>query len=176
MKKLLFLLTIISLSFGIEKNEIYNFYKNKDYTDTCKKGIWILNKNKNDDNYLSIVALSCVKIDMINTAIRISKYMIHTPIGRNNASYIASLFLTKKLLLQMLFDNIDISHLSLPKSNNILSIVFENISHGNYSKIGDVYIVEQNGYRYTLSKVANETKISIKIYKNNNFISEHIYW
>ena len=176
MKQLLFLITIISLSFGVEKSEIYKLYKNKDYINTCKKGTWILNENKTDDNYLSVVALSCVKADMINTAIRISKYMIHTPIGRNNASYIASIFLIKKLLLQMMFDNIDISNLSLPKSNHILSIVFENISHGNYSKIGDIYIVEQNGYRYTLSKVKNEQKISIKIYRNGNLLSEHLYW
>jgi len=175
MKKLLFLMIFINL-FGVTKNEIYTFYKNKNYKETCTKGMWILNKYRKDDNYMSIVALSCVKNDMINTAIRISKYMIHTPIGRQNASYISSLFLTKKLLLQMMFDKIDITNLSLPKSDHILSILFENISHNNYSKVDNMYIVQQNGYRYTLSTIDNENKIIIKIYKNNNLLSKHIYW
>ncbi len=174
MKKVIIFLMFINL-FGVTKNDIYNFYKNKNYSDTCKKGMWILNKYRNDDEYMSIVSLSCVKEDMINTAIRVSKYMIHSPVGRQNASYISSLFLIKKLLLQMVFDKIDISNLSLPKSDHPLSVLFENISHHNFSKVSDLYIVKQNGYRYTLSP-KDKNKISIKIYKNDNLLSEHIYW
>ena len=176
MKKLLFLLLISLSLFGVTKSEIYNFYKNQNYKDTCSKGMWILNKNRNDDDYMSIVSLSCVKSDMINSAIRIAKSMTHSAIGRQNASYISSLFLIKKLLLQMLFDNIDISNLSLPKSDHILSIVFENISHHNFSKVDNIYIVKSNGKRYTLSILNKEKKFIIKIYENNSLISKHIYW
>jgi len=126
MKKLLFLLLISLNLFGVTKTEIYNFYKNQNYKDTCSKGMWILNKNRND-NYMSIVSLSCVKSDMINSAIRISKLMGKTKIGRANASYVANLYLIKKLLIQFVYDKINLSNLSLPKSNHLLSKVFENI-------------------------------------------------
>jgi len=174
MKKIIWLLIAIKL-FAITKEDIYNLYKHEDYKNTCIRGVWILDKYKKDDDYMSIVSLSCVKMDMINTAIRISKYMNHTPIGRENASYIVSLFLIKKLLLQLVWDGIDISNLSLPKSDHILSIVFENIAHNNYSKVANQYIVKENNYRYVLSKKGSN-KISIKTYKDDVFIKEHLYW
>jgi len=174
MKKLI-LLSFTVLLFGITKNDIYQYYTDKDYKNTCNKGIWILNKYKTDDNYQSIVALSCVKVDMINTAIRIAKTMNHTPIGRNNASYIGSLFLIKKLLLQLIYDNINISNLSLPKSKHPLSIIFENISHNNYIKQNNKYIVKIDNYKYILAPIENN-KIKIEIYNNNILIDKHIYW
>jgi len=174
MKKLLLFIIVVNL-FGISKIDIYNLYKNHNYKNTCIKGVWIINRYKHDDDYQSIVALSCVKADMLNTAIRITKTMVHTPIGRHNASYIASLFLIKKLLLQMVYDNIDISNLSLPKSEHPLSIVFENISHNNFSKVDNTYIVEKNNKKYILSP-KNKNKFIIKVLEDDTLISEHIYW
>ena len=173
MKKILIFL-YVSL-FGVTQAEIYNLYQNHNYIDTCKKGVWNLAKFKNDDDYQSIVALSCIKADMLNTAIRITKSMTHTPIGRHNASYIASLYLIKKLLLQMVHDNINISNLSLPESDHFLSIIFENISHNNFSKVNNKYVVEKDGIKYILSPKNND-KFEVKIYKNNNLISTHTYW
>jgi hypothetical protein len=175
MRKVLILFISI-YAFAITKTDIYNLYKQKNYEQTCKKGMWILNQNRDDDTFMSIVSLSCVKVDMINTAIRVAKYMIHTPIGRENASYIGALFLTKKLLLQMVFDNIDISNLSLPKTDHVLSIVFENIAHNNFSKVNNLYVVNEKGIKYTLSPIKNQNKFIIKIYKNGNLIRQHIYW
>ncbi len=175
MKKILFITILINSLFGITQNDIYNFYKNRDYKNTCLKGIWILNQFKHDDKYQSIVALSCVKVDMLNTAIRITKTMIHTPIGRHNASYISSLFLIKKLLLQLVYDNIDISNLSLPKSEHPLSVIFENISHHNFSKVNNTFIIEAKNKKYILEPT-KQNKFIIKIYQNNKLISKHIYW
>jgi len=174
MKRFLIIFIYIS-AFGITQAEVYNFYKNHNYIDSCKKGLWNVSKFKEDDNYQSIVALSCVKIGMLNTAIRITKSMTHTPIGRHNASYIASLYLIKKLLLQMVHDNINISNLSLPESDHFLSIIFENISHNNFSKVNNKYVVEKDGIKYILSPKNND-KFEVKIYKNNNLISTHTYW
>jgi len=175
MKKILFFTIFITTLFGITKEDVYNLYKSGDYKHTCTRGVWILNQFKHDDNYQSIVALSCVKADMLNTAIRITKTMNHTPIGRHNASYISSLFLIKKLLLQLVYDNIDISNLSLPKSEHPLSVVFENISHHNFSKVNNTFIVEAKDKKYILEPT-KQNKFIIKIYKNNKLISKHIYW
>jgi len=174
MKKLILLLFIVNL-FGATKSEVYSFYNDHDYKKTCLKGIWSLRNYKTDDDYQSIVALSCVKVDMLNTALRITKTMNNTALGRHNASYIASLYLIKKLLLQLVYDKIDISNLSLPKSEHPLSIVFENISHNNYTKADEAYIVEQDGKKYILKPKGNN-KFIIKIFKNDNLLSTHTYW
>ena len=175
MKKILFMIILINTLFGVTKNDIYTFYKNKDYKNTCLKGVWILNKFKDNDTYQSIVALSCVKVNMLNASIKIAKTMIHTPIGRNNASYISSLFLIKKLLLQKLYDNINISNLSFPKSNHPLSIVFENISHNNFTRKEDKYTIYYQNKKYLLYPIKTN-KFVIEIYKNNMLLSKKTYW
>jgi len=175
MKKIIFFTIFITNLFGITQNDIYNLYQKRDYKNTCIRGVWILNQFKHDDKYQSIVALSCVKADMLNTAIRITKTMNHTPLGRHNASYISSLFLIKKLLLQLVYDDIDISNLSLPKSEHPLSILFENISHHNFSKVNNTFIVETKNKKYILSP-HQTNKFIIKIYENDKIVSKHIYW
>jgi len=178
MSKILFLMLFFStLLFGITKNEIYKLYNKKHFKATCEKGTWILRQNSKDDTYLSVVGLSCVNADMINTAIRISKYMGRTKIGRNNASFISSIFLIKKLLIQFIYDEIDLSNLSLPKAEYYLSDIFEKISQNNYKKKGGVYIVKIGKFTYSLEPFETSTnKILIKIYQNNKLLSKHIYW
>ena len=174
MKKIL-VFFIVCYAIALTKQEIYYMYQQKKFKKTCYNGISLIYKYKEDENFKSIVALSCVNADMINAAIKISKSMTKTKIGRHNASYIGSLFLIKKLLLQVVWDNIDISNLSLPTSSHILSIVFENISHKNFIKSNNEYIIKANKKEYHLSKYGNY-KFIIKIYQNNILINKHIYW
>jgi len=174
LKIVLSFIVFSSFAFAIPKEKIYNYYKNRDYENVCKKGTWIVNENKQDDNYLSIVALSCVNSDMLNTAIRISKLLGNTKIGRANASYIANLYLIKKLLIQFMYDKINLSNLSLPKSNHFLSKIFENLSKGNYKTINNEIIINLKNKKFILKKI-KPNKISITI-KNNNQRQEHIYW
>jgi aspartokinase len=163
-----------SFAFAISKEKIYTYYKNKDYENVCKKGTWIVNENKKNNNYLSIVALSCVNSDMLNTAIRISKLLGNTKIGRANASYIANLYLIKKLLIQFMYDKINLSNLSLPKSNHFLSKIFENLSKANYKKVDNKVIISLKNQTFILEKI-KPNKISITI-KSNNQTQKHIYW
>jgi len=175
MKKIIFPFFMIISLFGITKNDIYKLYNQKNYKLTCIKGTWLVKNYKTDDEYLSVVALSCLKIDMLNTAMRISKVMNNSAMGRENASYIASLYLIKKLLLQLIWDKIDISNLSLPKADHFLSVIFENIAHNNFSKVDNSYVVKHDNKRYVLSPL-KPNKIKISIYKNNKLLSTHIYW
>ncbi|NPA55998.1 MAG: hypothetical protein GXO40_06500 [Epsilonproteobacteria bacterium] len=165
---------LVALLFSSLFADVYTLYKNKNYPKACKVGSYMLYKKpalKKDDNYQSVVALACVKADMLNAAIKIAKTLTHTKIGRNNASYVASLFLIKKLLLQLVHDKIDIANLSLPKSPHFLSIVFENISHGNFTKQGDTYVVDK---KYFL-KPYQQDKFMITI-RDNNSSQTHIFW
>jgi len=177
-KKLILVALFVCEALAITKFDVYQYYKHKDYHNTCEYGLWLLHKNLNNSIYLNVVSISCVNSDMINTALRISKYMTKTKNERHNASYIASLYLIKKLLLQVVYDNIDISNLSLPKSDDILSVVFENISKGNFKKDKNKYIIKQKNTTYTLSplKEGDKFKIVIKKIQNKKVLSTNIYW
>jgi hypothetical protein len=166
-----------SFSFAITKNQIYYFYKNKDYNDACIKGLWGFQKYKNDETYLSVLALSCINVDMLNNAIRISKSMGKTKIGRANASYVANLYLIKRLLIQFVYDGIDLSNLSLPKSNHFLSIIFENLSKHNYKKQKDSFIIKLKNTTYILQPLEDSQKKKIIITEiKNNIKNNHIFW
>jgi hypothetical protein len=177
LKLILSLVVFASFSFAITKNQVYSLYKKKDYLNVCVKGLWGFKKYKNDEVYLSIVALSCIKVDTINNALRISKSMGKTKIGRANASYIANLYLVKRLLIQFVYDGIDLSNLSLPKSNHFLSIIFDNLSKNNYIKKGDSFIIKLKDRTYILKPLEDSTakKIVITEIKHNKKY-KHIFW
>ena len=176
MRNFIFLLILISNLFAVEKTEVFKLYKEHKYLETCNKGMWIFNENKNDPVFKSIIAISCVNAGMINTAIRVAKFMNDTPLDRHNASYVASLFLAKKLLLQFLYDKINLSNISLPKSSHPLSIILEHIASNNYTLKNDKYIINYNDKEYILSKTTPHRFI-IKIYnKNHILLSKRLYW
>ena len=173
----LLLFSALFLFAKVEKEDVYNAYKNKNFTQSCKLGMSILGREKRDENFVSVVGLSCINADMIDTAVNSAKYLKATAIGRNNASYIASIFLIKKLLLQFMFNDTDISTLSLPKSDHVLSIVFENVSQKKYKIVEGVYFVTQGEYTYSLSKTIDTyNKIVIRKFKGLHPLEQHIYW
>jgi len=177
--KILLILFLSTFSFALSKIDIYKLFKDKNYKQVCIKGNSITSKYLKDDTFLSVVALSCVKSDMLNTALRISKFMRNSKLARNNASYIANLYLIKKLLIQFMYDKIDLSNLSLPKSNHFLSIIFENLSSKNYKKKGDKIIIDLKDKTYILTPINenNKHKISILIVdKKTHKQYEHIFW
>jgi hypothetical protein len=177
LKMILSLIIFSSFAFAITKNQLYSLYKNKDYKNVCIKGTWALKKYKNDEIYLSIITLSCVKVDMLNNALRISKSMGKTKLGRTNASYIANLYFIKRLLIQFVYDGIDLSNLSLPKSNHFLSKVFENLSKYNYMKENNKFVIKLKNITYILQPLEDSKfkKIIITVIKNNK-IYKHFFW
>jgi len=180
MLKIFFLINIfVSFSFAISQNQLYTYYKNKDYKNLCIMGNYMKNKLKNNDKYLSLIGLSCIKADMINTAVSVSKFMKNSKISRNNASYIANLYLIKKLLMQFVYDKIDLSDLSLPKSNYFLYTIFENISKHNYKEENNKIIVNTKDKTYILKPLIsdNSHKICVIIIdKKTNEKSKHFFW
>jgi hypothetical protein len=85
----------------------------------------------------------------------IINYLKHTTIGRRNAVYFLVVFNEKKLLYSFLFDNFDISNYDFPKTDYILSVVFEAIKNKRYKKLGEIYLIK------------NKDNI-IKMYKKND--------
>jgi hypothetical protein len=132
---------------------IIDEYKNQNYGKICNYQNII--KYKHNEKILSIIGESCVKINSLYLLPYIINYLKHTTIGRRNAIYFLIVFNEKKLLYSFLFDNFDISNFDFPKTDYILSVVFEAVKNKRYKKLGEIYLIK------------NKNNI-IKMYKEND--------
>ncbi|WP_024792028.1 hypothetical protein [Lebetimonas sp. JS170] len=104
-------------------------FKKGFYYKICDKRWDYINKyiNKRED-LLSLVAYACLKRRNLTPALDLAKVLKTTPLGRKNATYITTLFLMKKLILEYIFDDINLNNIKLPVINdNLLGIVFNYI-------------------------------------------------
>jgi hypothetical protein len=147
------------------------------YSKICMNRWIYINKyvNKRED-LLSIVAYACLKKRYLTPALDLAKVLKKTPQGRKNATYITTLFLMKKLILQYFFDNFDIKDIKLPIiKDDLLGIVFYNIQKGNYLKEKNLIIIKYRNNIYYVSPNKN-FNIVIKIFVNNKLEKKVVYW
>jgi hypothetical protein len=171
MKKLVLILISISFLFSFDfKKE----FLARNYKEVCKNGMKEYFKGRKDENFLSLVGLSCAKSDSFNFLLYLIKDLKNTKDGRNNAIYFANLILQKKLLYAYMFDNIDISYFKTANTDNILSFVIEAISSKKFTKMGKVIIIRNKNFIYKVYRL--EDKVFIDKYdENDNLIERHWY-
>jgi len=159
--KIILVLLSITFSFGT----ILNDFKNQEYNTICNfKNI---NRIK-DEKVLSLVGISCVKIDKLYLLPFIIKKLKHTKIGRLNSIYLLTIYMQKKLLYSYFFDNLDLSNFNLPDTDYILSHIFYNIKHKSFKKEGNVYMIK---YANKLIKVyKQQDKLFVEEYSNGKLI------
>jgi hypothetical protein len=120
---------------------IIDDYKNKKYFDICKFDKIV--KYKKNEKFLSIIGTACVKSNKLFLLPYIVNYLKHTKAGRQNAIYFLVIFSEKKLLYAYLFDNFDISMFSFPKTDYILSDIFDAIKNKKFVKKDNIYIIKE---------------------------------
>ena len=178
----LFLMTTLWL-FSSNLSTIYKLYANQKYTKACDYGRKYLfkNKNINDEKYLTLYGLSCVETDNID---RISLPMIHlksTKDARANASYLGTILLQKQLLLQALVDKKEIYDLHLPKTNFVLSKIFNLFMKKQYTLENEVYRfqdeIKENLTYHLYIKRDKKDRVSmlIDVYRNDKFTKRYNY-
>jgi hypothetical protein len=132
-----------------------------------------------DEELLSLIGDACIRVDYINPLGDVIKGLISTKDFRENASYFATILLQKKLLYQFMNDDIDISKLRLPRTSYILSVVFENITKGNYKLLNKspkkIEISLPNKRYIVWLKPAKLTKVYIGEYEDDKLTKEHWY-
>ena len=135
MKSLVVLIFIgmMSISYGYSKIEILRDYQNKNYQKVCSLWAELIVSNEKDENIFTAVGDACVKEDAINSLCNVVKHLIRTKEHRESASYFATLVLEKKLIYQFMLDGIHLQDLRLPKTDHILSRVFDELAQGNYT-------------------------------------------
>ena len=156
-------------------------YKNSDFQRACDLGYSYFDANKNNEEFISIYAFSCLNADHIDRlaipiiSLRFSKE------ARANASYFSIILMQKKLLYHALLDNYDVSIYALPTTEHILSKVFD-----LYAKLGphqpqDFYLFEDESdnnliYKLYISKEERTPKMVIETFYNDKALKRHIYW
>jgi len=167
---------------GLEARDISSFikdFKAQKYNRVCEKGSRLYYGGYKDENFVSLVGISCAKVDRINILGMLQRNLVELPSSRENASYFSSLILQKRLVYQFMIDGLNLSHLKLPSSSHLLSRVFEQLSNENYTLLSSspkLVEIADNGRKYILS-VSDDTpkKVLIDEYKADGTLERHWY-
>ena len=182
MKKIIlaFLIATAALNAG-DLQKIYALYTQKRYKPACQLGLRIFEKHKRDSKFVMLYGFACLKADYIDRLAVPLTGLRATKTERANASYFATILLQKKLLYHALLDHVDISHLVLPKTDYVLSKVFDLYVQKAYRKIDDKYYLESKdskGLLYVLYTQSNGRvhKMVLEERLDGNIIKIHKYW
>jgi hypothetical protein len=181
---LLFTVSVFLFAAGSEASELdrlYRLYSQKNYTKACQLGLKIFNDNKRNSKFLMLYAFSCLKADYIDRLAVPMTGLRRTRSERANASYFATIILQKKLLYHSLLDDVDISDLRLPKTDYILSKVFDMYTRKEYKEADGKYLFhsgENPDLTYILYVVRGKgaPKMVIEERLDGETIKTHRYW
>ncbi len=183
MKKLL-LLTITLLytaHASADMDRLFSLYQQKRFKKACHLGLKMFKKHKNNSRFLMLYGLSCLNADYIDRLAVPLTGLRYTKAERANASYFATILLQKKLLYHALIDNVDISNLKLPKTDYILSKVFDLFTQKKYEKIDGKYYFSPKDklsllYILYIEKGDRVSKMIIEERLDGQIIKIHRYW
>jgi hypothetical protein len=132
-----------------------------------------------DENFVSLVGVSCAKVDRINLLGMLQRSLVSSKSSRENASYFSTLVLQKRLIYQFMIDDLDMSRLVLPASTHLLSRVFEQLSAGHYKVLSSspkLVELDANGRKIILSTSDDEpVKVLIDEYTTEGELERHWY-
>ena len=175
------IITLFSFCFLFSKDvdnmSLIELYKNYYYSYICNKRWFYINKfiNKRED-LLSLVAHSCLKKGNLVPALDVAKALKSTREGRKNATYIATLFLMKKLIIEVINDKLDISSIKLPVIKDYtLGKIYNLLQQNNYQINNNKLILKDKDLLYEVL-LTQKGNLLIKTLKNNNLIKKELIW
>ncbi len=167
--------------FGFDRSDVYRAYKNKKYKEACTLAAKIYLYYKKDNDFLTIFADSCLKVDNINRMTFPAMLLIRDAAARSNSIYFLTILYQKKLLYKSLIDGFDVSKYKFPTTNYVLSKIFVKYAKKEYKKFRDIYIFQDDKdkhkkYEMSLIKDKGVFKIVLKTFLNNSLQKTRIYW
>lgn len=154
-------------------------FKAKKYDEVCDKGMHLYYGGYTDENFVSLVGVSCAEVDRINLLGMLQRSLVGSKSSRENASYFSTLLLQKRLIYQFMIDDLDVGELRLPASTHLLSRVFEQLSAGNYKVLSSspkLVELDANGRKIILSLSDDEPiKVLIDEYTIAGELERHWY-
>ena len=176
-----FLIVLFNLiGYSSDLSTLYHYYENQEYDRGCDYAMRHYNKNKDDEKFVALYGLSCLETNNIH---RIATPMIvlkKSKSSRENASYFGTILLQKQLLKQAILDGKDLGNLRLPKTNFVISKIFNLFVEKKYTLKDGIYrlVDSQNGdikYQVYTQKDKNIDYMIIDIYKSDKFIKRYRY-
>ncbi len=165
-----------SYMYAYSYNDILKDYEAKNYEKICSQGSSLLFNNEKNENILVAIGDACAKVDAINPLGNVVKNLISTNEFRESGSYFATLILQKKLIYQFMNDRINLQELRLPRTEHILSRVFEELAKGNYSENNQQIEIKTGDKEYVLW-LSNDKpkKVYIDEVKDGKVMYRHWY-
>jgi len=177
MKILLALLGVfLSSMYAYSYNDLLKDYEAKNFEKVCNDGAVFLIKNDKNEQILTALGDACAKVDAINPLGNVAKNLISTKEYRESGSYFATLLLQKKLIYQFMLDNINLKELKLPRTDHVLSRVFEQLSKGNYKMVDKRIEISTPEMNYMLWLSDDDPKkVYIDENKDGKLVKRHWY-
>lgn len=164
---------INTVLFSSNLSTLYKFYEKQEYDRGCDYAMKHFKKNRKSEKYLTLYGLSCLETNNIHRIVTPMIELRETEASRENASYFATILLQKQLLKQAILDGKKLGNLNLPKTNFILSKIFNMFVKKEYKLDGDVYKLENAGQKYHL--YIKKRHLIIDIYENGKFTKRYRY-
>jgi len=161
----------------IDNMTLIDLYKNYHYSHICSRRWVYINRfvNKRED-LLALVAQSCLKTGNLIPALDVAKMLKNTKEGRKNATYIATLFLMKKLIIQVFIDKLNISPIKLPIIKDYtLGKIYSLLQKNSYKIDGNRLTIKDEEFSYKILLMKKENLL-IKTFKNGTLIKEETIW
>jgi len=170
------------LSALVEARDITSFindFKAEKYNKVCEQGSRLFYGGYTDENFISLVGISCAKVDRINILGMLQRSLVSSESSRENASYFSTLILQKRLIYQFMIDDTDISHLTLPSSRHLLSRVFDHLSAKEYKVLSEhPKLIEINDHgRKIIVSISDDEPIKVLVdeYTGTGELKRHWY-
>ncbi|MDF1881890.1 hypothetical protein JHD50_11380 [Sulfurimonas sp. MAG313] len=181
MKYIIFISLFLSILQADIKTSLYHLYQDKQYEDACKQGLKVFQQYRKDEEFVSLYAFSCLNADQIDRlAIPIS-ILKNSEEARSNAAYFSVILMQKKLLFHALLDAYKLTALKLPKTDHVLSTVYELYSKESYARKRSHYSFidpnnEKISYKLYIKNGNQHKKMVIEEYYDTIMTHRHEYW
>jgi len=160
-------------------DDFYYHLKHKHYEKACSVGRSIVFHNTVDEKLTSLIANACLRADFIDTLGVIQSKLRKTSDARMNAVVLSSVLLQKRLIFQVMYDDVDISSFALPIIDHPISDTFVAFRDKNYKVISKKPKIVEFNYKDKKYKVyidyLNKGRIVIEVTDKNNNTTIHRY-
>jgi hypothetical protein len=179
--KLLVLFIFLTNLYADVKQDMFNFYQNKQYSKACTIGFNYFKRYKRDEAYASLYGFSCLNSDYIDRLAEPITVLKFSKDARANAAYFSIILMQKKLLYHALLDNYPLSKLKLPTTDYVLSKVFDLYAQLGKHKKRTFYLFKDKKdkkltYKLYLIKDNDISKMVVEEIYDTMLLKRHIYW
>jgi hypothetical protein len=157
------------------------WYQQGQYDKVCSHETTALYEQYADDEaFVNMYGHACAETDMISRTLNPINKLVKSPETRESAVYLATVLYQKKLLYHALVDQVDISYIRLPKTNHILSTLFDKYITNDFEKKGKYYHFHENETTTHRLHVNQDNegvyKLIVQTYSNGTLVKTRAYW